>query len=90
LLSQYRELGHSSIEANVLREQIIPQLQSALEKTEYAYQRGRYTYLEWTDAQRELIDARRRLSDAAAKYHILRIEIERLTGQSLEAHGVTP
>jgi outer membrane protein, heavy metal efflux system len=90
LLAQYRELGHSQLEANVLRETIIPQLQNALEKTEYAYQRGRYTYLEWTDAQRELIDARRRLSDVAAKYHVLRIEIERLTGQSLDAHRITP
>jgi cobalt-zinc-cadmium efflux system outer membrane protein len=90
LIAQYRELGHSRLEAEVLRDSIIPQLQSALDKTEYAYRRGRYTYLEWTDAQRELLEARRRLSDVAARYHILRIEIERLTGQSLEAHGITP
>ena len=90
LLAQYRELEHSQLEARILRENIIPQLTNALEKTEFAYQRGRYSYLEWTDAQRELIDARRRLTDVAARFHILRIEIERLTGQSLEAHGVTP
>jgi outer membrane protein, heavy metal efflux system len=90
LLAEYRELEHARLEAGILRETIIPQLQSALEKTEYAYQRGRYSYLEWTEAQRELLDARVRLADVAAQFHALRIEIERLTGLSLEARGVTP
>jgi outer membrane protein, heavy metal efflux system len=90
LLAQYRELEHAQLEARILRETIIPQLQNALEKTEYAYQRGRYSYLELTDAQGELLAARRHLCDVAAKFHLLRIEIERLTGLSLEAHGVTP
>jgi outer membrane protein, heavy metal efflux system len=90
LLAQYRELEHAQLEASILRETILPQLQNALEKTEYAYQRGRYSYLELTGAQGELLAARRHLCDVAAKFHLLRIEIERLTGLSLEAHGVTP
>lgn len=90
LLAQYRDMEHAQLEASILRDNIIPKLQNALEKTEYAYQRGRYSYLELTDAQHELLGARQQLAEVAARFHILRIEIERLTGQSLEAHGVTP
>src|SRR5690606_8525691 len=90
LHAQYLELEHAQLEVSTLRDSIIPQLQTALERTEYAYQRGRYSFLELVDVQRELIDARRRLTDAAARFHLLRIEIERLTGQSLDSVRVTP
>lgn len=90
LFAQYQELEHARLEARALRESIVPQLERALAMTEYAYQRGRYSYLEWTDAQRELLAARRRLTDVAATFHTLRVEVERLTGQSLEATGAMP
>lgn len=87
LFAQYQALEHARLEANTLRERVIPQLERALQMTESAYQRGRYSYLEWTDAQRELLAARRRLTDVAATFHTLSVEIERLTGQSLETMG---
>jgi cobalt-zinc-cadmium efflux system outer membrane protein len=87
LYAQYRELEHAQFEARLLREELIPRIETALEKTEYAYRRGRYSYLEWTDAQRELLEARARLIDVSANFHTLRVEIERLTGQSLDATG---
>jgi len=90
LLAQYGEIKHAILEARTLRDSVIPQLESVWSKTGVAYQRGRYSYLELMDAQRELLGARRRLADVAAEFHILRIEIERLTGQSLEAAGVKP
>ena len=90
LLASYRELEHAQLEARVLRERVIPALEEALARTEYAYQRGRYSYLELTDAQQELMAARLRLSEVCANFHLLRVEIERLTGQSLESAGVTP
>jgi cobalt-zinc-cadmium efflux system outer membrane protein len=90
LLAQYSELKHSLLEAGTLRGEIIPQLEQALSRTEYAYERGRYSYLELADVQRELLQARRRVADVAADFHTIRIEIERLTGQSLDVAGVTP
>jgi cobalt-zinc-cadmium efflux system outer membrane protein len=90
LLAQYSELKHSLLEAGTLREEIIPQLETALGRTQYAYERGRYSYLELADVQRELLKARRRVADVAADFHTIRIEIERLTGQSLDVAGVTP
>lgn len=90
LFSQYQQLEHSRGLANVLRAELIPRLETALEQTAYAYERGRYSYLEWTTAQQDLLDARRRLVQAAKDFHILRIEIERVTGESLDATGVRP
>lgn len=90
LFAQYQELEHARLEARVLQDNILPQLVDALEKSEFAYQRGRYSYLEWTDAQRELLSARRRLSEVAAEFHTLRVEIERLTGESLGTIGARP
>jgi outer membrane protein, heavy metal efflux system len=90
LFAQYRELEHSLLEARTLRGSIVPRLEDALTRTEYAFQRGRYSYLELTDAQRELLAARQRVADVAANYHTLRIEIERLTGEGLEAAGDRP
>jgi cobalt-zinc-cadmium efflux system outer membrane protein len=74
----------------VLRDQVLPQLQLALDQTRYAYERGRYSYLEWADAQRGLLAARVRLIDTAADFHNNRIDIERLTGESLGAAGDRP
>jgi cobalt-zinc-cadmium efflux system outer membrane protein len=87
LYAEYRELEHAQLEASVLSSDILPSLQGALQQAEYAYRRGRYSYLEWTDAQRELLEARARLVEVCANFHTLRVEIERLTGQSLQATG---
>jgi cobalt-zinc-cadmium efflux system outer membrane protein len=83
LFEVYQELKHSVTEADVLRTSVLPEIEAALEATQYAYERGRYSYLEWVDAQRELVDVQRSLIDASANAHLYRAEIERLTGESL-------
>jgi cobalt-zinc-cadmium efflux system outer membrane protein len=90
LFSQHTQLQHEVGLSRKLRDELLPRLQTALEQTSYAYERGRYSYLEWTTAQRELLEGRLRLIESAARYHVLRIEIERLTGQSLEPAGARP
>ena len=87
LFEQYQKLEHARHESSILRDTMIPQLEGALEKSEYAYQRGRYSYLEWTEVQRELFAARRRLNEVAANFHTLRIEIERLSGERVAFSG---
>ena len=87
LFDQYQELEHARHEAQVLHDTVVPQLIEALQKSEYAYQRGRYSYLEWSEVQRELLAARRRLNDVAAAFHTLRIEIERLSGEPVALTG---
>lgn len=87
LFDQFQELEHARREICALRDIIVPQLASALQKGEYAYLRGRYSYLEWTEVQRELFAARSRLNAAAANFHTLRIEIERLSGERVALSG---
>lgn len=82
LFELVQELRHGITEAEVLRDQVLPQMEAALKATEYAWQRGRYGYLEWTEAQRERVAVQRALIEAAAKAHLFQVEIERLTGAS--------
>ena len=87
LFELHQELRHYITEATTLEKAVLPQMDEALEETEYAYQRGRYSYLEWVEAQRELVNVRRAYIEAAAKAHIFLAEIERLTGEPLTSSG---
>lgn len=93
LFELVQELRHSITEAEMLRDEVLPQMDAVLAATEHAWQRGRYGYLEWTDAQRERIDVQRALIQAAANAHLFQAEIERLTGAATTAipvAGVSP
>ncbi len=75
-------LKHAVEEAQTLRDDLIPRMETAVKATEYAWQRGRYGYIELSEAQREQLDLRLALITAATNAHLYRIEIERLTGDS--------
>jgi cobalt-zinc-cadmium efflux system outer membrane protein len=83
LFELFQELGHAITEAEILRTTVLPEMESALEATRYAFERGRYSYLEWVDVQRELVEVQRALIDASVNAHLFRTEIERLTGEAL-------
>ena len=85
LFELHQELVLAIAETRALDSDVLPRLQEALKRTRYAYERGRYSYLELVDAQQAWRDARRTLIDAALRGHSLRVEIERLTGESIEA-----
>lgn len=85
LFELYQELRHALTEAEMLRDEVLPQTEAALRDTEYAFRRGRYGYLEWVDAQRELIDVQRAQIEAASNAHLYQTEIERLTAEPLRA-----
>lgn len=83
LYALHLQLTQAILEVNTLRDNVLPQLNSALEQTREAYLGGRYSYLELTSAQRETLDAELALINAAADAHLLRAEIERLSGAAL-------
>lgn len=83
LFALYQELRHSHAEVTLLRDDVLPRIETAVEQSRYAYERGRYGYIEWVAAQRELLELRRALLEASANVHRYRIEIERLTGAAL-------
>lgn len=70
-------------EMNALQSQVIPQLNLALEATRAAFDSGRYSYLELSAAQDALLGAEEALIEAATRAHLLRVEIERLSGEPL-------
>jgi cobalt-zinc-cadmium efflux system outer membrane protein len=83
LYSLHLQLTQAILEVNTLQDSVLPPLNSALEQTREAYLGGRYSYLELTTAQRETLDAELALITAAADAHLLRAEIERLSGAAL-------
>ncbi|MEW5757490.1 MAG: TolC family protein [Pseudomonadota bacterium] len=83
LYELYQEALHARTAFEALHHRIIPAAQLAAEDYETGYQSGRFSLLELNEAQGALLDARREAVLAAANYHRLSIEIERLTGAAL-------
>jgi cobalt-zinc-cadmium efflux system outer membrane protein len=89
LFELYQELTHARLEAQVLRREVQPQSERVLQSTEEAFRQGRTTFLEYANAQQQLLEVRRDAVAAAARYHTLLIEIERLTGAAFSADGAS-
>lgn len=83
LFAVYQEMNHAYTAVSSLRDEVLPRMETALEQSRYAYERGRYSYAEWLAAQREVTEVRMALLEAAVNAHRYRIEIERLTGAVL-------
>jgi len=83
LFELYQELRHAMNETEVLRRDVLPQMEQALLQTQYAYDRGRYSYLELVDGQRAYLEVQRALIDAASNAQTFQSEIERLSGEPL-------
>ena len=85
LFEAWQHRTHAIEAFAMLRDAVIPRLESALADTREAYRAGRYSYLELIAARQELIDARLALVNAARRAHLNRIELERLSGAALTA-----
>jgi outer membrane protein, heavy metal efflux system len=85
LFAVYQEMKHAHTEADALRDEVLPRMETALSQARYAYERGRYSYMEWLATQREVTEVRRALIVASANAHRHRIEIEKLTGATVAA-----
>ena len=79
----YEELKHSFHRATALREEVIPNINQAVDDSKRAYERGIYSFLEWQIVQKELLAANAELVDAMTSAHLHVIEIERLTGEKI-------
>jgi cobalt-zinc-cadmium efflux system outer membrane protein len=82
-LRQRAENARAALE--LLQTAALPAAQRAQEQAEAAFRAGRSSLLELTAAQAQLLDVRRAKIDAAADYHLLVIELERLVGAPLAA-----
>lgn len=90
LAGLYQERQAALFEVASLRNDVIPQLKKAVSGTRTAFDKGRYGYLELSIAQRELLEAESSMIDAASNAHLLRAEIERLSGSATTAQHSEP
>ena len=87
LFAVYQELQHELHIATTYRDEILPRVQAALSETEKAYAAGRYSYLELRSAQDDALDARTNVIKGAINAKRRVIEIERLTGTTIDGRG---
>lgn len=77
------KLNHNSHVAEGLTQEIIPALQQASQQAQQAYNKGNYRYTDWYAIAQELTTAQTELIDAYANIHLFNIELQRLTGTSV-------
>ncbi|WP_293860285.1 TolC family protein [Steroidobacter sp.] len=90
LLALYQEMNTDRARVDTLRNEAMPQAQLALDQTRSGYDRGRFSFLELITVQEELLALQAAAIDAAADYHRVLAEIERLTSAALTRPISTP
>lgn len=81
LLAVYHEMSAARVRALSLHAKALPLARDALAQTAAGHERGRFSFLELASARQEMLDIELAAIDAAADYHRLRAELERLTGE---------
>lgn len=79
VFDKYQELMHARHEVETLRTRILPMAEDALATTRRGFEAGRFSFIALAQAQRTLFDLNARAVDAGARYHLLLVEVERLT-----------
>ncbi len=80
LLSGLQRLRAAYSQASVLKRDIMPQAQAAYQATEQGYKEGKFNLMQLLDAQRTLFNVKRQYIAALEDYHLIRTDIEGLTG----------
>ena len=88
LYAIYQEMTAARERAESIRKEAVPQAQTALDQTQSGYERGRFSFLELITAQQELLELRGAAIDAAADYHRLLTELERVTSEPLTTNDI--
>lgn len=83
LFALHREAVAARERATSLRAEALPQARDALAQTQSGYERGRFSFLELLTSQQDLLVLSEAAIDAAADYHGLLAELERLTSEPL-------
>ncbi len=84
LFEKYQELSHARTEYDALRSKMVPRAEQAVAFTRRGFEAGRFSFITLAQAQKTLFDLRARSVDAAARYHTLLVEVERLTAVATE------
>ncbi len=85
LFETYQELNHARTEFEMLRTRMLPKAEQALAFTRRGFDAGRFSFYQVAQAQNTLFSLRARAVEAAARYHTLLVEVERLTAAAPES-----
>jgi cobalt-zinc-cadmium efflux system outer membrane protein len=85
LFEKYQELRHARTEYEALHSRMLPKADQALAFTRRGFTQGRFSFVSLAQAQRTLFELSKRSVDAAARYHTLLVEVERLTAVATDA-----
>lgn len=88
LHATYEEMTAARETVESIMAEAIPQASVALDQVKSGYERGRFSFLELASAQQDLLGLRASVLDAAADYHRLLAEIERLTSEPLTTQDI--
>jgi cobalt-zinc-cadmium efflux system outer membrane protein len=67
-----------------LQGKVVPVMEGAFEAAHEGYRQGKFGFLDMLDAQRGLFEAKGALVDALSGYHSALIDVQRITGTSIE------
>lgn len=84
LVAAHAEASGGYEQARSLREDVLPQAQTAYSGTRDGYRRGLFRYVDVLDAQRTLFEARGEYVNSLERYHAASAQLERLVGTPLE------
>lgn len=87
LFERYQELNHARVEAETLRKVMVLKAEQAVSFTRRGFEAGRFSFITLAQAQKTWFELRERSTEAAARYHSLLVEVERLTAA---AQDTTP
>ncbi len=89
LMEIHQAMVNNARQASRIKQQVLPLAQRLLEDTQGAYQTGQANVLQLVDAQSELFAIERDLIEAKVAVYQQRLELERITGQSMTATDLT-
>lgn len=85
LFEKYQELNHARTEVDFLRNRMLPKAEQAMTFTRQGFKASRFSFTSLAQAQKTLFDLRERDVEAAARFHTLLVEVERLTAVATES-----
>ena len=68
-------------EVELIRGSVLDNAETTLEQVRFGYNRGFFSFADVSAAQVTLVNARARIIDAAERYHLAKVELDRLTGR---------
>ncbi len=89
LCQTYERLQAVEMEVKTLRDELLPGAKSAFDAATTGYQLGKFGFLDAIDAQRTLFQSNQQYVKALAEFHRAVADIERLTGEPLNAERAT-